>query len=112
MLPLGEVPELHSLQLHNEAMAEAPEVVTIPDDDDGNDIRQGPQNIVSVEEYATSLDDIMLHLKELVMEHCKDTLLMTINILKRRMLAQFEQMRPADIEIMMRSIKDTRCLSL
>ena len=35
-----------------------------------------------------------------------------VNSLKRCITAQFEQMCPADVEVVMRTIKDMRCLTL
>ena len=68
-------------------MAETPEIVTILDDDDGTDARQRPRNIVTAEEYASSLDDIILQFKEAVMDDQKDALLSAVDALKRRMAA-------------------------
>ena len=48
-------------------MAEAPEVVTIPDEEDEQE-RRGPCNLITADEYAQSLDNIMLQFKELVLE--------------------------------------------
>ena len=49
------------------AMAEAPEVVTIQDEEDEQE-RRGPHNLITADEYTQSLDDIMLQFKELVLE--------------------------------------------
>ena len=49
------------------AMAEAPEVVTIPDEEDEQE-RRGPHNLITADEYTQSLDNIMLQFKELVLE--------------------------------------------
>ena len=62
-------------------MAEASEVVTIQDEEDEQE-RRGPHNLIMADEYAQSLDDIMLQFKELVLEDQKDALLVTINVLK------------------------------
>ena len=91
-------------------MAEAPEVVTIQDEEDEQEMR-GPHNPVTADEYTQCLDDIMLQFKELVLEDQKDALLVTINTLKWNMMAIFEQMRPADVDIVLQTIKDMRCLS-
>ena len=45
-------------------MAQAPEIVTIPDeDDDVVESRSGPHNLISMEEYAESLDNVVLQFK-------------------------------------------------
>ena len=94
-------------------MATAPKIVTIPDDDnDGAPPRQGPCNPAIAEEYAANLKNIILQFKESVMEDHNDALLSAVNALKRWMCAQFEQMNPADVEIVMQMINDTRCLTL
>ena len=54
----------------------------------------------------------MLQFKESVLEDHKDELLSMVNSLKRCITTQFEQMHPADMEVVMRTIKDTRCLTL
>ena len=92
-------------------MAEAPEVVTIQDEEDEQE-RRGPCNPITADEYTQSLDDIMLQFKELVLEDWKDVLLVTINALKWKMMAIFEQMRPVDVDIVLQTVKDMRCLSL
>ena len=61
------------------AMAEAPEVITIQDEDEQE---RGPCNLITADEYAQSLDNIMLQFKELVLEDRKDPLQVTINALK------------------------------
>ena len=92
-------------------MAEAPEIMTVPDDDD--DIHwPGPCNQISADEYVESLDNIVLQFKESVLEDQKDALLSAVNSLKCKMMAQFEQMCPVYVEIVMQMIKDTRCLTL
>ena len=73
-------------------MAEAPEVVTIQDEEDEQE-RRSPYNPIMADEYAQSLDNIMLQFKELVLEDRKDVLLVTINALTQKMMAIFEQMR-------------------
>ena len=93
-------------------MAEAPEIINVPDDDDGHTPCPGPRNLVSAEEYAEGLNNIILQFKEAVLEDRKDTLLSVVNLLKRKMTAQFEQMRLVDVDVVMRMIKDPRCLTL
>ena len=73
-------------------MVEAPEIINIPDDDDGGAPCVGPRNLVSAEEYTKSLDNIILQFKEAVLEDRKDALLAVVNSLKRKMTTQFEQM--------------------
>ena len=92
-------------------MVEATDVITVPDDDEGA-YHPGPKNPISAEEYAEGLDNIMLQFKESVLEDHKDVLLSMVNSLSRHITTQFEQMCPADMEVVMRTIKDTRCLTL
>ena len=73
-------------------MAEAPEIINVPDDDDDGSHCPGPRNPVSAEEYAEGLNNIFLLFKEAVLEDRKDTLLSVINSLNRKITAQFEQM--------------------
>ena len=92
-------------------MVEATDIITVPDDDEGA-YHPRPKNPISVEEYAEGLDNIILQFKESVLEDHKDALLSMVNTLKRCITAQFEQMCPADMEVVMRTIKDMRCLTL
>ena len=46
------------------------------------------------------------------MENCKDALLVTVNALKCKMTAMFELMCPTNVNVVLHTIKDTRCLSL
>ena len=93
-------------------MAEAPEIINIPDDNNGGTPHPGPRNPVSAEEYVEGLNNIILQFKEAVLEDRKDALLSVVNSLKRKMTAQFEQMQLADVDMVMRMIKDPRCLTL
>ena len=88
------------------------DVMLIEDDSGEEEVRAGLRNIISAEEYAVGLDKTVQHLKDSLHEDQKDTLLMMINGLKRRMAVQFKQMRPADAEVVLHMIKDMRCLAL
>ena len=92
-------------------MAKATDVITVPDDDKGAYCPR-PKNPISAEEYAEGLDNIILQFKESVLEDCKDVLLSMVNSMKRCITTQFEQMCLADVEVVMRTIKDMRCLTL
>ena len=93
-------------------MAEATDVITVPDDDKGAYHPQ-PKNPISVEEYTEGLVNIMLQFKESVLEDHKDALLSMVNSLKRCITTQFKQMCTwLTLEVVMRTIKDTRCLTL
>ena len=93
-------------------MAEAPEIINVPDNNNSGAPHPGLRNPVSAEEYAEGLNNIILQFKEAVLEDRKDTLLSAVNLLKRKMTGQFEQMWPADVDMVMRTIKDPRCLML
>ena len=93
-------------------MAEAPEIINIPDNDNSGASHPGPRNLVSAEEYAEGLDNIILQFKEALLGDRKDTLLSAVNSLKRKMTTQFKQMQLADVEVVIRTIKDPRCLTL
>ena len=93
-------------------MAEAPEIINIPDDNDGGTPHPGQRNLVSAEEYTEGINNIILQFKEAALEDRKDALLSVVNSLKRKMTAQFKQMWLADIDTVMRTIKDPRCLTL
>ena len=75
--------------------------------------RSGPCNLISADEYANTLDNIILQFKESVMEDQKDALLSAVNALKHRMTAQLKQMCPANVKIVMHTMcMHTRCLTL
>ena len=58
--PVEPVPEHHSIAAK---MAEATDVITVPDDDKGAH-HPRPKNPISAEEYVKGLDNIMLQFKE------------------------------------------------
>ena len=92
-------------------MVEATDIITVPDADEGA-YHPRPKNPISVEEYAEVLDNIILQFKESVLEDHKDVMLSMVNSLKRSITTQFKHICPADVEVVMRTVKDTRCLTL
>ena len=99
--PSGEVSSTSTFLAE---MAEAPKIINVPDDDDDGSYHPGPRNPVSAKEYAEGLNNIILLFKEAVLEDRKDTLLSVVKSLERKMTEQFEQMRPVDVDVIMRTI--------
>ena len=91
-----------------------PEVVQIDDDDDDVEELQakGPRNCHLAEEYARTLDEAMEDFRDLIREDRKDALKVMVKALKRKMTSQFEEMKNADIEVILKCVKDTSCLTL
>ena len=66
---------------------------------------KGPRNHCLAEEYARTLDETMGEFRDLVREDRKDALKVMVKALKRRMTLQFEEMKNADVEVILKCIK-------
>ena len=91
---------------------EEAEIVTIPDDPNDDWLSGGPQNLREAEAYAEKVNQIFEDLGELLCEDNKDVLLLTIHRLKKHMEHHWEQMKNADVDTVVRAIKDLACLHL
>ena len=89
------------------------EIVQIDDDDDAEELQvKGPRNQHLAEEYVWTLDKTMGELRDLIRGDQKDGLKVMVRALKRRMTAQFEEMKNADVKVILKCIKDSSCLTL
>ena len=95
---------VHQAKFQYIDMAEKePEIVQIDNDDDTEEHQaKGPRN--------HHLDETMEEFRYLIREDRKDALM--VKALKRRRTSQFEEMKNADVEVVLRCIKDTSCLTL
>ena len=90
-----------------------PEVVQIDHDNDVEELQaKGPRNCHLAEEYARTLDEAMEDFRDLIKEDRKYTLKVMVNALKRKMTSQFEEMKNADVQVILGCVKDTSCLTL
>ena len=89
-----------------------PEVVEIDYDNDDDLKIKGPTNWHLAEKYAWTLDENMAEFKDLVREDRKNVLKVTIKSFKRCMVAQFKEMKNADVEVVLHCVKDASCLAL
>ena len=88
------------------------EIITIPDDPDDDWPSSGPQNLREADAYMEKVNQIFGDLGELLHEDNKDVLLSTICRLKKCMEHHWEQMKNADVDTVVRAIKDLACLHL
>ena len=88
------------------------ETITIPNDPDDDWPSGGPQNLREVEAYAEKVNQIFEDLGELLHEDNKDTLPSTIHRLKRHMEYHWEQIKIADMDTVVKAIRDPACLHL
>ena len=83
-----------------------PEIITIPDNPEDDWLTARAQNLAEAEEYAGKVNQIFEDLGELLLEDNKDALLSTIHRLKKLMEHHWEQMKNADVNIVVKAIKD------
>ena len=96
----------------NMAEGERAEIITIPDDPSDDWPSGGPQNLREAEAYTEKVNQIFENLGELLHEDNKDVLPSTICRLKKHMEHHWEQMKNADMDTVVRAIKDLACLHL
>ena len=72
----------------------------------------GAQNPEEAEQYIDKINHIFDHLSELIHEDKKDALGMTIRNFKKLVVKQWEIMGDADIDIILRTIKDPAAVYL
>ena len=63
-------------------------------------------------DYACSIDDVMVDFKDLITKDKKDALTITVITLKRRLVTQFDSMKMANVNTVLRCVKCTWCLTL
>ena len=88
------------------------ETITIPDNSADDWPLGGPQNLREAEAYVEKVSQIFEDLGELLHKDNKDALPSTIHRLKRHMECHWEQMKNADVDTMVKAIKDPACLHL
>ena len=72
----------------------------------------GVQNVEEAEQYQDKINHIFNHLSVLIHEDTKTALLQTIQNFKKVVTKQWESMGDADVDIILRSIKDPTVLYL
>ena len=88
------------------------EIVTIPDDPDDDWLSSDPQNLRQAEAYVEKVIQIFEDLGELLCKDNKDALPLMIERLKKHMECHWEQMKNADVDTVVKAIKDPACLHL
>ena len=89
-----------------------PEIIVIPDDPEDDWPTARPQNLVEATEYVEKVNQAFEDLGELLHEDNKDALPLTIHRLKKIMEHHWEQMKNADVNTVISSIRDPACLHL
>ena len=72
----------------------------------------GAQNPEEAQQYVNKINNIFDHLSELIHENKKDTLGMTIRHFKKWIMKQWAMMGNADVDIVLRTIKDPAAVYL
>ena len=91
---------------------EEAEIITIPDDPNDDWLSGGPENLREAEAYMEKVNLILEDLGELLCNDNKDALPSPICRLKKHMENHWEQMKIADMDTVVRAIKDLACLHL
>ena len=72
----------------------------------------GAQNIEEAEEYVDHINNVFDHLSTLIHEDTKTALGQTIQNFKKVVMRQWEMMGDADVDVVLRMIKDPTALYL
>ena len=72
----------------------------------------GAQNVAEAEEYQDRINNIFDHLSTLIHEDVKDTLGQTVKNLKKVVAKQWEVMGDANVDVILRTIRDPTALYL
>ena len=72
----------------------------------------GAQNVEEAERYTDKINNIFDHLSVLIHEDVKTALSQTVQNFKKVMTKQWESMGDADVDIILRTIKDPTALYL
>ena len=72
----------------------------------------GAQNVAEAEQYQDRINNIFNHLSTLIHEDVKDTLGQTVKNLKKVVAKQWEVMGDADVDVILRTIRDPTALYL
>ena len=85
-----------------------PEVIEVPDDNDGDDWHDvGPINVKEAAAYKEKVDEIFKTMSLRVVDDRKDVVCTTVTNFKKLAVKHWKVMQDADVEVVVRSIHDS-----
>ena len=105
---LGQYPE-HRLKM---VVKDVPPIIDLLEEEEEEWPEAGAQNPEEAEQYIDRINNIFDHLSTLIHEDKKDALGQTIRNFKKLVVKQWEMMGDADIDIVLRTIKDPAAVYL
>ena len=94
------------------AVKDAPPMVDLLDEEEEEWPDAGAQNPEEAEQYVNKINHIFDHLLELIHEDKKDALGTTIRNFKKWVMKQWATMGDADVNVILRTIKDPTAVYL
>ena len=85
-----------------------PEVVEVPDNDDGDDWQDmGPVNVKEVAAYKEKVDEVFEMMSLMMVDDRKDAVHATVTSFKKLAAKHWKVMQDVDVEVVVRSIHDS-----
>ena len=94
------------------AVKDMPPVIDLIEEEEEEWPEAGAQNLEEAEQYVDQINNIFNHLSTLIHKDTKDTLGQTIKNFKKLVARQWETMGDADVDIIIRTIKDPTAVYL
>ena len=94
------------------ALGDAPSVIELLEEEVEEWPDAGAQNPEEAQQYVDRINNIFDHLSELIHEDKKDALGMTIQNFKKWIMKQWAMMGDADIDVVLRTIRDPAAVYL
>ena len=93
-------------------MKDMPPVIDLMEEEEEEWPEAGAQNPEEAEQYVDKINNVFDHLSTLIHEDAKDALAQTIRNFKKIVARQWEMMGDADVDIILRTIKDPAAMYL
>ena len=94
------------------AVKDIPQVIDLLEEEEEEWPEAGAQNLEEAEQYVEKINNVFNHLSTLIHEDTKDALGQTIRNLKKIVTRQWETMGDADVDVILRAIKDPTAVHL